>query len=104
MKRLIWLLVLCLLALPLAGEASDNSSSTEASCQRCQCHSVTKSGNRCKRKAVAGRLYCRQHSVPAPAKVPNAQCGYVSDDGKRCPAPVVPSSRFCDKHSEKASR
>ena len=26
-----------------------------------RCEAITKSGNRCKRKAVAGERYCRQH-------------------------------------------
>lgn len=69
--------------------------------QRVQCHSVTKSGNRCKRKAAAGKLYCRQHAAQPPTDKSSGTCAHISDDGKRCEASAVSSSRFCSKHQDK---
>ena len=68
---------------------------------RVQCHSVTKSGNRCKRKAAPGKLYCRQHAVQSQAAKPSEACAYISDDGKRCAASVESGSRFCSRHKQK---
>jgi hypothetical protein len=69
--------------------------------QRVQCHSVTKSGNRCKRKAAPGKLYCRQHAAQSPAAKPSETCAYISDDGKRCTVSAASGSRFCAKHQDK---
>ena len=69
--------------------------------QRVQCHSVTKSGNRCKRKAATGKLYCRQHAAQSPSAKPSETCAYISDDGKRCTASAASGSRFCAKHQDK---
>lgn len=69
--------------------------------QRVQCHSVTKSGNRCKRKAAPGKLYCRQHAAQALATKPSDTCSYIFDDGKRCSETPVTGSRFCVKHRDK---
>ena len=69
--------------------------------QRVQCHSVTKSGNRCKRKAAPGKLYCRQHAAQSSTAKSAETCAYISDDGKRCAASAASGSRFCAKHQDK---
>ena len=81
------------------GESSANGIAEAG--PRVQCHSVTKSGNRCKRKAAPGKLYCRQHAAQPPAAKPPETCAYIFDDGKRCAASAASGSRFCAKHQDK---
>ena len=49
---------------------------------RVQCLAQTKSGNRCKRRAVCGERYCRQHSATITIRdnIPNSppQLGIIS--------------------------
>ena len=66
-----------------------------------RCEATTKSGNRCKRKAAPGKLYCRQHAAQSPSAKPSETCAYISDDGKRCTASAASGSRFCAKHQDK---
>ena len=69
--------------------------------QRVQCHSVTKSGNRCTRMGAPGKLFCRQHAALSSTAKPAETCAYISDDGKRCAASAASGSRFCAKHQDK---
>ena len=104
MKAFVFLLTFVMASCGLAADVAKTVSSTNgvvSVAQRVQCHSVTKSGNRCKRKAPAGKIYCRQHAAPSSAAKPTENCAYISDDGKRCVAPVAPGSRFCAAHKEK---
>ena len=65
---------------------------------RVQCLAQTKSGNRCKRRAVSGERYCRQHSATiAPKKQPE-KCRSFTDDGKPCDAKPAEGSNYCDGH------
>ena len=82
-------------------KAVSSTNGVAAVAQRVQCHSITKSGNRCKRKAAPGKLYCRQHAAQSSAAKPAETCAYISDDGKRCAASAASGSRFCSKHQEK---
>ena len=82
-------------------KAVSSTNDVAAVVQRVQCHSVTKSGNKCKRKAVPGKLYCRQHAAQTPIAKPSRTCAYISGDGKRCTASAVSGSRFCSKHQDK---
>ena len=63
-----------------------------------QCHSVTKSGNRCKRKAAQTQLYCRQHAASTAVKKPPPSCCYLDDAGVRCKAKALDGKRYCAKH------
>ena len=104
MKVVAFLLAFAVALSARAGDESKVLSSTNGVAaveQRVQCHSVTKSGNRCKRKAAAGKLYCRQHAAQPPTDKSSGTCAHISDDGKRCEASAVSSSRFCSKHQDK---
>ena len=101
MKVVIFLLAFAVVLLARAGDEPKVVPSTNgvaAVAQHVQCHSATKSGNRCKRKAAPGKLYCRQHAAQSSATKPSGTCAYISDDGKRCTASAAPGSRFCAKH------
>ena len=104
MKVVAFLVAFAVTLSARAGDESKVVSSTNgvaAVMQRVQCHSVTKSGNRCKRKAAPGKLYCRQHAAQLPAAKSSGACAYISDDGKRCTASAVPGDRFCSKHQDR---
>ena len=104
MKVVAFLLALAVALSARAGGEPKVVSSTNgvvAVAQRVQCHSVTKSSNRCKRKAAPGKLYCRQHAAQSPSAKPSETCAYISDDGKRCMASAASGSRFCAKHQDK---
>ena len=61
MRGVIFLMAFTVALSACAGDETKVVLSTNdvvAVAQRVQCHSVTKSGNRCKRKAVPGKLYC----------------------------------------------
>ena len=65
---------------------------------RVQCWAQTKSGNRCKRRAVSGERYCRQHSSTiAPKKQPE-KCRSFAEDGKPCDAKPVDGCNYCKRH------
>ena len=68
--------------------------------ERGQCHSVTKSGNRCKRKAVPQKLYCRQHSANTQTSSKGDCCCYISDAGVRCTRRTSQDIRYCTNHSD----
>jgi len=63
-----------------------------------QCHSVTKSGNRCKRKAAPNQLYCRQHAASTAVKQHPASCCYLDDADVRCKAKAMDGKRYCTQH------
>ena len=65
---------------------------------RVQCWAQTKSGNRCKRRAVSGERYCRQHSATiAPKKQPE-KCRSFTEDGKPCEVKPVEGGIYCKGH------
>ena len=104
MKVLVFLLAFVFALSACAGDEPKLVSSTNGVAvvaQRVQCHSVTKSGNRCKRKATPGKRYCRQHAAQSPAAKPSGTCAYISDEGKRCTASAVSGSRFCASHQDR---
>lgn len=104
MKMALFLMSMAFASCAFAADAPDGPASTNGvppKVVRVQCHSVTKSGNRCKRKAPPGKMFCRQHSAPLPSTTTPVTCSHVSDDGKRCTATAVQGSRFCPQHAEK---
>ena len=77
--RTLALLMACTVAFSLGAVETppENAASTNGVAsvvKRVQCHSVTKSGNRCKRKAAPGKLYCRQHAAQSPAAGSSGTC------------------------------
>jgi hypothetical protein len=101
MRGVTFLMAFAVALSACAGDGAKVVSSTNgvaAAARRVQCHSVTRSGNRCKRKAAPAKLYCRQHAAQSSAAKPSDACAYISDDGKRCAASASSGSRFCAKH------
>ncbi len=104
MKMIFFLISMALASCAFAVDAPNGLTPTNGvppKVVRVQCHSVTKSGNRCKRKAPPGKMYCRQHSAPLPSTTTPVTCSHVSDDGKRCTATAAQGSWFCSQHTEK---
>ena len=59
MKRIVIMLFAATMLMLTSGTSAPNAASLSlplVTSERCQCHSVTKSGNRCKRKAVPQKL------------------------------------------------
>lgn len=46
-----------------SGDVPMRTSSASVGKEQCQCWAVTRSGNRCKRRARPGERYCRQHAT-----------------------------------------
>ena len=102
MKRMMLLLLIATGTSVCYADAATNSvpadvQSTNATA-RVQCWAQTKSGNRCKRRAVSGERYCRQHSATiAPKKQPE-KCRSFTEDGKPCEAKPVDGCNYCERH------
>jgi len=63
-----------------------------------QCWAMTKSGNRCKRRAVPNERYCKQHSADrAPSKVPD-RCRSMTTNGVQCSRAPLPNRNYCKEH------
>ena len=62
-----------------------------------QCAAVTRSGERCKNKALPGKAYCSYHEkVPQGNK--QVQCSHIKKDGKRCKMKTKNKSGKCMYH------
>ena len=102
MKRMMLLFLIAIGISVCYADAATNSvpvvvQSTNVTA-RVQCWAQTKSGNRCKRRAVSGERYCRQHSATiAPKKQPE-KCHSFTDDGKPCDAKPAEGSNYCEGH------
>ena len=102
MKRMMLLLLIATGTSVCYADATTNSvpavvQSTKATA-RVQCWAQTKSGNRCKRRAVSGERYCRQHSATiAPKKQPE-KCRSFTEDGKPCEVKPVEGGIYCKGH------
>ena len=66
--------------------------------ERVQCWAQTKSGTRCKRRAVKGERYCRQHSADKTVKVAPEKCRSFDESGKPCENKPVQDRNYCEKH------
>ena len=72
-----------------------------------QCEGVTKTGERCKREADAGKKYCIGHADQAkkPEAKVNAKekdegrCWAVTEAGARCKRKRIGESDYCKQHS-----
>ena len=103
MKRIVIMLFATTMLMLTSGTpvpSVDSLSLPSINSERCQCHSVTKSGNRCKRKAVPQKLYCRQHSSATLLKGDSGPCFFVSESGARCEFTRMAGRRYCKVHQE----
>ena len=66
--------------------------------ERVQCWAQTKSGTRCKRRAVKGERYCRQHSADKTVKIVPEKCRSFDESGKPCENKPVQDRSYCEKH------
>ena len=63
------------------------------------CSAVSKSGKRCKKKVVAGKLYCTIHEkVEQNETGKKSQCKKIKNDGKRCKMQTSNKSGYCYYH------
>ena len=69
--------------------------------ERVQCRAVTKSGNRCKRRAAPGKRYCHQHASDVKPKKPAARCRSMTEDGSQCESKPAEGGNYCEKHLDK---
>lgn len=93
-KRLVLLLMV---SLSTSGWC-EVSRELESGKERVQCRAVTKSGNRCKRRAAVGKHYCHQHAADIQPKRPEMRCRSMTEDGKRCEEKPVEGKSYCEKH------
>lgn len=87
-----------------------------------QCQAITKKGTQCKRKAVAGSIFCAQHSKMSGVKTvigqsnpqgktqknetvkqiknqsENSQCQTFTKKGKQCSRKAKTGSKYCWQH------
>ena len=102
MKRMMLLLLIATGTFVCYADAATNSvpavvQSTNAT-SRVQCWAQTKSGNRCKRRAVCGERYCRQHSSTFAPTKHLEKCRSFAEDGKPCEAKPVDGRNYCERH------
>lgn len=98
MKRMVLLLALSLAMIGWVDEPEALKQEKE----RTQCWAMTQSGNRCKRRAAAGKRYCHQHAADVKPKKEPARCRSIAEDGKQCEAKPVEGKSYCEKHMESA--
>jgi hypothetical protein len=63
-----------------------------------RCWAVTQSGNRCKRRAVSGCRYCKQHSAERTLKRDFPRCRSMSTNDVQCSSAPLPSKSYCQEH------
>lgn len=98
MRRAVILLALSLSALCWAEETEAPKQEKE----RVQCWAVTKSGNRCKRRAAAGKRYCHQHAADVKPKDQPERCRSMTEDGKQCESKPSEGKNYCEKHMDRS--
>ena len=100
MKRTILIVALLLSAFAWAqgSQVPEPGKAPKEEKAKVQCRAVTKSGNRCKRRAAPGSHYCRQHSSDVKPKKPASRCRAMKDDGSQCEAKPVEGRNYCEKH------
>ena len=95
MKRAILMLAL---SLSMIGWTEESEAPKQ---EKAQCWAMTKSGNRCKRRAAAGKRYCHQHASDVKPKKSPECCRSMTEDGKQCEAKSVNGKNYCAKHMDK---
>lgn len=63
-----------------------------------RCWAMTKSGNRCKRRATSGCRYCKQHSADRVPKRKISQCRSITTDDVQCSNAPMPNKNYCKEH------
>ena len=96
MKRAVLLFALMLSLIGWTEESAEPKRENK----RTQCWAMTQSGNRCKRRAAAGRRYCHQHAASVKPKKEQERCRSMTEDGKQCEAKPVKGKSYCEKHLE----
>ena len=94
MKRAVLLLAFSLSLVGLSGDAEAPKQ------ERTQCWAMTKSGNRCKRRAAIGKRYCHQHASSVKPKAEQGRCRSMTEDGKQCDSTPVEGKNYCEKHMD----
>ena len=74
----------------------ENNVTQQVNCSRCW--AVTKSGNRCKRRAVSGCRYCKQHSADRAPKRNVSQCRSMTTNDVQCSNASMPNKSYCKEH------
>ena len=97
MKHAILLMALSLSMFACA----ENRETPQREKERVQCQAITKSGNRCKRRAAPGKCYCRQHASDVAPKTPAKRCRAMTEDGKQCESKPLEGKNYCEKHMDK---
>lgn len=98
MKQTVLTLILALSLAVSADEAPSKAKQVIVSQE--QCWSVTKSGNRCSRRARPCERYCKQHSPEAPIKNPPKQCMSMTEKGLQCAKKPADGKRYCARHAK----
>ena len=74
----------------------ENNVTQQVNCSRCW--AVTKSGNRCKRRAASGCRYCKQHSADRIPKRNVSQCRSMATNDVQCSNIPMPNKSYCQEH------
>lgn len=74
----------------------ENNVTQQVNCSRCW--AVTKSGNRCKRRAASGCQYCKQHSADRVPKRNVSQCRSMTTNDVQCSNASMPNKSYCKEH------
>lgn len=63
-----------------------------------QCWAITRSGNRCKRRAIPNARYCRQHSDVRISSKTVERCRSMTTNDVQCREVPLPNSSYCKDH------
>ena len=96
MNKIALIFALALSCIATAEEPVTNL--TNKASDQCQCWSVTKSGNRCKRRARPNERYCKQHSESVSPSKPIEQCRSMTKSGIQCKDKPMKGKSYCSKH------
>ena len=93
-----WLILLLVTFAVSSAPADDKTAVKREKAPPQPCWAVTRSGNRCKRRAAPGERYCRQHAASVAPSKPVARCRSMTPEGTQCAEKPVEGGRYCKKH------
>ncbi len=96
MNKAFMIFALSLSCILPAGDGG--ASETKDTQIQCQCWAITKSGNRCKRRARPNERYCKQHSASVSPTKPIPRCRSMTEAGTQCQEKTVDGKFYCSKH------
>lgn len=96
MKSVVLIFALALSSVVSSGNSEVNEPNNSQT--QCQCWAVTKSGNRCKRRARPNEKYCKQHSANVSPTKPISRCRSMTEAGAQCQEKPVEGTCYCSKH------